>query len=281
MTSSLPVEIIVVDNGSTDGTADVVRTFMAASPVSATYVREPTPGLSRARNTGTAAACGAVVLFTDDDVMVPPSWPDALAGPIESGRAVATVGEINIAPHLMREWMTDEDMGFFVSTLSAGDHNSPNLIGASMAIRRAALEGLGGFDERLGLGTSIPGGEDLILTQLLRDAGERVELVLGAPVVHAFDATRLEVRDRLSRRRIDAAYHAWLRWNYYEQRTSLAFARAALLTPPDWLIRRCAPRREGRAWPVLERLVYARQFHAVAAKEQRHPPAPRFAQNRD
>lgn len=266
----------MVDNGSTDGTAQVVAQFLESSPVPGRCVPQPTPGLSRARNTGTAAAAGDVVLFTDDDVLVPTHWAEALAAPVEAGRAVATVGEIDIAPQLLRGWMNDADRGFFVSTVSVGNPDSPNLIGASMAFRRSALVEMGGFDEGLGLGTAVPGGEDLILTQLLRDTGQRVEFVRGAPVVHAFDPARLGVRDRLERGRIDAAYHAWLKWNYQGRHTPFAAARMAVLTPADWLIRRLAPQREGRPWPVLKRVVDARQFHGTAAKEQRHPPDPRY-----
>ncbi|MGH6684274.1 MAG: glycosyltransferase family 2 protein, partial [Pseudolabrys sp.] len=61
------MEVILVDNGSTDATAGVIAQFAAASPfkVSRAYVGKP--GLGLARNAGLAAAHGEWLLFTDDD----------------------------------------------------------------------------------------------------------------------------------------------------------------------------------------------------------------------
>lgn len=275
--SAEPVELILVDNGSTDESSRVLEEFESRCPIGVVRVHQPTPGLSRARNSGVAVASGAVVLFTDDDVTVPPSWVDALSAPIEAGRAAATVGEIEIGAHLRRPWMTDSDLAFFVSTLSIGDPVMPNLIGASMAMSRSTLIRHGGFEEDLGVGARIGGGEDLILAQLIRDAGQTIEFVPGAAVTHRFDPIRLTVRDRLNRRRGYSAYQAWLRWHYFGRHTSLAAAKALVLTPIDTAIRRFAPTSEGTPHPLAERIVDARHFHAQAAREQRRERLGRYA----
>lgn len=275
--SAAPLELILVDNGSTDGTRRVLEEFQARCPLKIANVYEPTPGLSRARNTGVAAASGMVVLFTDDDVTVPPTWADALSAPIETDRAVATVGEINIAPHLRRPWMTDSDVAFFVSTVSVGDRKMPNLIGASMALSRETLLGLGGFDEDLGVGGRIGGGEDLILTQLIRDLGQEIEFVPGAAVTHNFDPIRLTVHDRLNRLRGYSAYQAWLRWHYFGLHTPLAALKAVALSPFDSAIRRFARTSEGRPHPLAERIVVACSFYAQAAREERNERVARYA----
>lgn len=63
-----PYEIIVVDNNSTDGTAALAQTF------GVTVLHEPTPGVCAARQAGTAAARGNIVISTDADTVHPTDW---------------------------------------------------------------------------------------------------------------------------------------------------------------------------------------------------------------
>lgn len=70
-------EVIVVDNGGTDDTKDVVSSFEGRLPVHYTY--EGNAGLSNARNHGVKTATGDYILWTDDDVTVDPGWLVAYA----------------------------------------------------------------------------------------------------------------------------------------------------------------------------------------------------------
>jgi len=72
-----PWEAVIVDNGSTDATAEVIRAFAAGAVFPVRYVRQPVPGLSNARNAGVAAAAGDLLLFTDDDCYVDAGLLDA------------------------------------------------------------------------------------------------------------------------------------------------------------------------------------------------------------
>lgn len=63
-----PYEIIVVDNNSTDGTADLARAR------GVTVVHEPTPGVCPARQSGTSTARGEIVVSTDADTVFSPGW---------------------------------------------------------------------------------------------------------------------------------------------------------------------------------------------------------------
>lgn len=69
---SRPWELLVVDNGSTDATPDIIRSFADRLPIRS--VLQPVAGLSNARNAGVAAAAGQYIIWTDDDVLVDRNW---------------------------------------------------------------------------------------------------------------------------------------------------------------------------------------------------------------
>ena len=70
-------ELVVVDNGSSDNTAEVVASFRDRLP--ARVVREESAGLSHARNRGVTEAAGRYICWTDDDVLLDPEWLAAYA----------------------------------------------------------------------------------------------------------------------------------------------------------------------------------------------------------
>lgn len=73
--AGLAWELIVVDNGSSDNTRDVVQSYASTLPIR--YVLESTAGLSNARNRGVQEAQGAYICWTDDDVELDRDWLDA------------------------------------------------------------------------------------------------------------------------------------------------------------------------------------------------------------
>jgi len=72
-----PYEVIVVDDGSTDGTPAMLA-GMKTSPVDLTVIRQGQSGPALARNRGAAVATGEVLAFLDDDTLAPPGWLLAL-----------------------------------------------------------------------------------------------------------------------------------------------------------------------------------------------------------
>jgi len=76
------VELLVIDNASTDDTASALRHFAESVPITLLY--EPNPGKSKALNQAISVAEGDLLVFTDDDVTVSPNWLQELAKAAES-----------------------------------------------------------------------------------------------------------------------------------------------------------------------------------------------------
>lgn len=86
-------EVIVVDNGSTDGTAELCAELTSQDP-GVKYVFEPEPGLSIARNSGAAVATTGRICYIDDDARPSPGWHRAIAWGLTRGGVAATGGPI-------------------------------------------------------------------------------------------------------------------------------------------------------------------------------------------
>ncbi len=80
-------EILVVNDGSTDNTVDVVLRYPSVR-----LVNQANGGPAKARNRGAAEASGNMILFTDDDCVPTPGWLDAMLAPFEDPQIVATKG---------------------------------------------------------------------------------------------------------------------------------------------------------------------------------------------
>lgn len=205
------VELVVVDNGSTDCTGDFIAELALERP-SVRCVPEPVAGLSRARNRGVREAAGEVILFADDDVMVPLPWVEKMTAPILSGAADAVGGRVTLPGHLRREWLTTSLRLYFAETVFPNAED-PAIVGPSMAFRRDIALELP-FDEALGAG-GLGDGETELFHYQLRHRGARIVACHDLAVEHHFDEMRLERPQLLAHARRDgrsAAYvaHHWL-----------------------------------------------------------------------
>jgi glycosyltransferase involved in cell wall biosynthesis/GT2 family glycosyltransferase len=139
-------------------------------------------GTSRARNLASAAASADILLFTDDDCEVPPSWVVDHLAALADGSAVASFGSV--------VGLSRFGQGADPTAHPARHYrgSAPWWIGHSsnMAVRRSALLAVGGFDERLGPGARarVMGEDNDLIYRLLRDSG-MVTAGVGAPVQHA------------------------------------------------------------------------------------------------
>jgi glycosyltransferase involved in cell wall biosynthesis len=159
ITFDRPWELIVVDNGSVDETASVVREFFRNSEVSGVYMFEPKLGKSNSLNTAMDVALGQILAFTDDDCYpaldflsrVWLAFEDPLVGYI-TGRI--TLHDPTDYPVTINETMTP-------ITFPARSLVPVGAVqGANMAFRRQVLADIGGFDPVLGPGTQFV-SEDL------------------------------------------------------------------------------------------------------------------------
>ena len=151
----IPWELIIVDNGSTDGTQDVIREFASATGIACRSVVEPRRGLSRARNCGWRAARAPVIAFTDDDCYPQPDYVTALW----AGFAQPPIGYLG-GQVLLYDL---QDYPITIQTRAQRLEIPPRSFvraglvhGANMAARRTVLQAVGGFDEMLGAGTPFP-----------------------------------------------------------------------------------------------------------------------------
>jgi GT2 family glycosyltransferase/SAM-dependent methyltransferase len=159
-----PDEVLVVDNAPhLTATREVVSRFPSYR-----HLPEPRPGLSAARNAAVRAATGDVVAFVDDDVVVHRSWLAPLRRAFAVADVMAVTGLVLPAELETPAQVAFEvhgglglgfeqaryDRDFLRRTLAYGMPVWKIGAGANMAIRRAAFELVGDFDERLGAGAA-------------------------------------------------------------------------------------------------------------------------------
>jgi glycosyltransferase involved in cell wall biosynthesis len=267
------VELVVVDNGSSDETPQVAAAGrVGRQPASVVIVERP--GVARARNRGAAMGTGEVLLFLDDDVQPPPHWLEELARPILDGRAAAAVSLFRMSETNEREWMTDADRGALVSETSI-DPERPWLASGSMAIARSAFELCGCFEEELGPGALGAGGEDLLLTYRLHAAGLTVACVPSVVAEHAVQETKLSHDALVGRAAAEARSEAWLAYHWFGRRDRFPWLKALVLRLALLLTSLRRPERTLGFKSREAALARGIAWHRQMAIEQRR--APKFA----
>ena len=184
--------IVVVDHN--DGLLRRVQTEFGELAV--VVPSEGEPGLSGARNTGVAHGRNPVVVFLDDDATPDAEWLTELTAPFEDAAVVGVGGHAEPMWHSGSApwWMPDEYLWVVgCSHLGLPTDTAPirNPIGASMAIRRTVLDGLGGFRTGVGRVDTVPlGCEETELAIRARQRGFDVVFEPRAVVDHEVTGTR-------------------------------------------------------------------------------------------
>ncbi len=204
-------EVILVDNApTTRATEDLVRSRYGDR---IRYVREPLPGLSRARNRGLSLARGEICAFTDDDAVPDTHWVDALVETFRSDDRIACVTGLVLPAELdteaqfvleqysgpargfaTRSWTLREPLEDPLDRFSTGRFG----MGANMAFRTGVLRAVGGFDPATGTGTPARGGEDLLAFLQVLTAGHTVTYQPNALVWHRHRRSMEELAHQVS-----------------------------------------------------------------------------------
>ncbi|HEY0004458.1 MAG TPA: glycosyltransferase family 2 protein [Pyrinomonadaceae bacterium] len=221
----MPTELLLVDNGSTDHTAEIVKGFKLSN-MPLRYLYEPRRGKGYAYNAGLAAAKGEVLLCTDDDVRLPPHWIEGMCAPILSGQASLVVGGVKISPHLERPWMEMVHRMWLASTDRLLADHPEDVVGANMAFSSEVLQTVPGFDPELGPGGLGCGEESLFCAQL-KKAGYQVVAALDVVVEHHFDAARLAHKAFIERARRGGQTYAYLKYHWRHE--TVTYPRLRLL----------------------------------------------------
>lgn len=152
-------------------------------------------GLSGARNTGVARSTSPLIAFLDDDAVASPSWLAELIAPFADENVVMVGGKANPTWLGERPSWFPETFGWVVGCSFEGQvvGEARNPIGCNMAIRRAAVDAVGGFSSHVGrTSRSLAGGEETQLAIQIRAErpDSRVIVLDGADVAHEVPATR-------------------------------------------------------------------------------------------
>jgi len=252
-------EVIVVDNGSTDGTAALAEG--ASLPVRILR-KDPGPAGS-ARNLGAANAVGEILAFTDADCRPTPGWlREGLAAmgaaDLVQG-AVRPFHEVAPQPFDRTLWVTD-DHGLFET--------------ASLFVHRGVFERVGGFEDwSTGTDMAVPFGEDTWFGWRAKRAGASVRFAERAVVEHA--VFRRSAADYIRERRRAAAFPALVermpelrkrflhrRWFLSERSLRFDLAAVALAAALAWR----AP------WPLLGAVPYLLAIARSASRWGRGGP---------
>jgi glycosyltransferase involved in cell wall biosynthesis len=193
-------EVIIVDNNSKDHTKAVVEEAQRAWSL-LRYEFEGAQGLSHARNHGIACARGAVILFTDDDVLPESDWLETTLAGLDTYGADACGGYIApIWESPPPPWLTERFYGFLaVRTDRSDDYeiadDKPPPFGANMAFRRHVFDRVGLFDTSRGRkGAVLASGEDGEMFERILAAGMKVVFLGGSRVHHKVESFRTTKR---------------------------------------------------------------------------------------
>lgn len=195
-------EIIVVDNNSSDNTADLVSAFeQKHQGLKLRYCVEPVQGLSSARNRGIAEAQGDILVFVDDDATVGKGYLSCYAELFERRPEVYAAGGPIIPSYECGgepAWMTYHLRRLLTGYLYFGDRERafpgkqyPG--GGNAAYRKEVFRKIGLYNTALGRnGGNLGGGEEKDIFRRMEEKGLGYVYVPGSVLYHSIPDYKLE-----------------------------------------------------------------------------------------
>lgn len=196
--ASITSELIVVDNGSTDDTAERLAHIAATSSMTIIALSEPRRGLAAARNAGMERSRGRILIFIDDDCEVDVHYLRDLERHYAAGEGcVIRGGRVELGNAL--------DLPFTIKRSPQQARFSPDIhpggfiLGCNMTMHREVALRVGRFDERFGAGSVLQSAEDTDYIVRAFQLGIPIEYVPDMSVLHYHGRNTREAIERLHR----------------------------------------------------------------------------------
>jgi len=188
-------ELIIVDNGSTDTTPDLIRAARADLPFACRCLHEPTPGVSGARNRALEDARGAITAMIDDDCLPARDWIASIWRHFQDDPDLDLVGG-RIELHDQSQQPVTVLLSRQPKHLTRTADLRNFILGCNMAFRTERVLSLGGYDPRFGPGAILRSGDDFDLLYRAWRAGFRVLYAPDIVVTHNHGRTsRRQIRE--------------------------------------------------------------------------------------
>lgn len=182
-------ELILIDNGSTDGTAEYIQTLPGVKCI----LNQVNAGFAYGCNQGIVHSTGDYILFLNNDTVVTKNWLVKMLAVIEKDPQIGLVGPVSSNVSGVQRVSAISSM-----TLASNEGESffysHRLVGFCLLVKRAVLEEIGGFDEQF----SVGGCEDDDLCYRALEKGYRLAVAKDVYIHHVGHASFTGELDRLN-----------------------------------------------------------------------------------